>query len=137
VITEHYLALRARVDGLELCSEYRQQLLLGACRNRYKEVVKVLLRYGASVCKPALETAVGNGHFEVVSLLLAYNAEVESALVVAVCKRYRSIVRRLLERRSYDEGLLQGLLNRAVKIENESMLEDLLAYCGVAKYSIA
>jgi hypothetical protein len=136
-MTEHYLALGARVDGLGLCSEYRQRPLLGACRNGHKEVVEVLLRHGASVCKPALETAVGNGHFEVVSLLLAYNAEVGSALAVAVCKGYRSIVRRLLERGSYDEGLLQGLLDRAVEMEDEGMLEDLLAYCGVAKYSIA
>jgi hypothetical protein len=97
----------------------------------------VLLRHSASVCKPALETAVGNRHFEVVSLLLAYNAEVESALAVAVYKGYRSIVRRLLERRSYNKELLQGLLDRAVKIEDEGMLEDLLAYYSVAKYSIA
>lgn len=132
-MTERYLALGARVDGLGLSSEYRQRPLLGACRNGHKDVVQVLLEHGASACKPALETAVQNGHFEVVSLLLEYNAEQGNALTEAVCKGYRSIVRRLIGRGSYDKEFLQGLLDRAVEIEDQAMLEDLLEYSRGAR----
>lgn len=132
-MTERYLALGARVDGLGLSSEYRQRPLLGACRNGHNEVVQVLLEHGASACKPALETAVQNGHFEVVSLLLEYNAEQGNALAEAVSKGYRSIVRRLLGRGSYDKEFLQGFLDRAVEIEDQAMLEDLLEYSRGAR----
>jgi len=57
--TARYLALGARIDGLGLSSEYEQQPLLGASRNRHEEVVRVLLEHGADTSKPALETAVG------------------------------------------------------------------------------
>lgn len=120
------------MDGLGSSVSHKQRPLLGACRNGHREVVRVLLDYGADTCQPALETAVRYGQFAVVSLLLEHDAETGGALAEAVAKGYRSIVGALLERGANVKDELQGLLTRAIEIEDEVIFRTLTEYAGDA-----
>jgi ankyrin repeat protein len=59
----------------EFACDEEQRPILGVCRNRHVEVVRLLLAHGADTCQPVLETAVRYGQFGVPFLLLQHGAE--------------------------------------------------------------
>lgn len=128
----HYLGLGARVDGNPSPRGAFQDPppLVIACTYGHRDVVDLLLSYGASVLKPTLEVAAWSGSLSIVQKLLNYGAELEGALLAAAAKGWGDIVQELLDYGAPIGSDLQPLLLSAVKHEHVSMFRLLIQQNG-------
>jgi hypothetical protein len=127
----HCLSLGAKLNGTRPQNpKFGPRPLVVACIHGREEIVELLLAHGVDTSQPALQMAVRHGHFAIVSLLVERDAELGEALVEAVAKGYRTIVRTLLEHYTSAKPEWQDLLVSAVKVEDEALFGLLVGYTG-------
>lgn len=124
----HYLDLGAFLEGLDTSLWQGQERwpLLEACKNGHRDVIEVLLKYGANTCLLALEFAAGRGYLDIVRSLLQQGAELGDAISLAAAKGYGDVDQELLDHGADIKNLRRPLLVYAVEQERVSLFRRLV-----------